>query len=204
MKQAILFLAIAILSMATSGCKTRTATDLAKTDDSLEPVNYSSTESGDDNLGRLGNGGESEVYDPGRGDSFEGAEHIDQGMERLEDPGWVQNELVEDQLIRFGYDERTVPDYEKPKLDAMAVYLNQNPKYHLLIEGHCDERGSEDYNLSLGEQRALATRTGLIERGVQSQRLTTISYGEEMPRQIGHNEVAWRENRRAELRLMVP
>jgi peptidoglycan-associated lipoprotein len=72
------------------------------------------------------------------------------------------------------------------------------------IEGHCDERGTEEYNRVLGEKRALAAREGLIAEGVESGRIPTISYGEDKPAMPGQNEAAWKMNRRAEFLLLTP
>jgi peptidoglycan-associated lipoprotein len=72
------------------------------------------------------------------------------------------------------------------------------------IEGHCDERGTVEYNLALGQRRADATRSYLVDLGIESSRLSTISYGEERPFEMGHDETAWHENRRAHFRVVNP
>jgi peptidoglycan-associated lipoprotein len=82
-------------------------------------------------------------------------------------------------------------------LDANAAILNQNPTWVVTIEGHCDERGTAEYNLALGERRALAARTYLVSLGLAADRVRTVSYGKEFPFDPGHDEAAFAKNRRA-------
>ena len=99
--------------------------------------------------------------------------------------------------INFEYDQYRVLDHDVPTLEGVAAWLRENPEARLLIEGHCDERGTNEYNMALGEQRALAARRYLVGLGIDSGRLTTISYGEERPAAFGTTEGAWSQNRRA-------
>lgn len=117
------------------------------------------------------------------------------------------NEFVGDtafEIVYFAYDQSTIGDTERVKLDRVAEHLMKNPTYNLLIEGHCDERGSEEYNRSLGERRAIAARDYLTARGIASLRLTTQSYGEERPAVQGTGDESYSKNRRAELKLVTP
>jgi len=100
--------------------------------------------------------------------------------------------------IHFDFDKSDIRPGDAAILDANARWLNANPKHLVLIEGHCDERGTNEYNLALGERRARATVNYLVSRGVQSGRLSTISYGEERPLCTGHDEACWSQNRRAQ------
>lgn len=100
--------------------------------------------------------------------------------------------------VLFGFDSFQVPAAERPKVEEVARYLQGNPDLVVVVEGHCDERGSREYNLSLGEQRALAVRAYLINLGISPDRIQTVSYGKERPIDPGHNEAAWRLNRRSE------
>lgn len=100
--------------------------------------------------------------------------------------------------VLFGFDSFQVPRAEQHKVEEVASYLKANPEIVVVIEGHCDERGSREYNLSLGEQRALAVRAYLINLGIAPERVQTVSYGKERPLDPGHNEAAWRLNRRGE------
>ncbi len=98
--------------------------------------------------------------------------------------------------IHFGYDQYRVLDRDISTLEEVAAWLNENPEARILIEGHCDERGTNEYNMALGEQRALAARRYLVGLGIDSGRLTTISYGEERPAALGSTEDTWSRNRR--------
>jgi peptidoglycan-associated lipoprotein len=98
--------------------------------------------------------------------------------------------------INFEFDQYRVLDRDVPTLEGVAAWLRENPDARVLIEGHCDERGTNEYNMALGEQRALAARRYLVGLGIDSGRLTTISYGEERPVALGGTEDAWAQNRR--------
>ncbi len=100
--------------------------------------------------------------------------------------------------IHFEYDKSDIlSEYEK-SLEKKAQYLAANPQQKIQIEGHCDERGSNQYNLALGERRAHSTKVYLIGLGVKPDQLDTISYGEEKPIDPQSNEEAWAKNRRSE------
>jgi len=97
-----------------------------------------------------------------------------------------------------------VKSSEKSKAAAVADYLKGNAAAAVKVEGHCDERGTEEYNRSLGERRALACREELIRLGIDANRVDTISYGEDRPADPGHDESAWKKNRRGEFVLLTP
>ncbi|HEY5996329.1 MAG TPA: peptidoglycan-associated lipoprotein Pal [Candidatus Deferrimicrobiaceae bacterium] len=99
--------------------------------------------------------------------------------------------------IYFDFDESVIREDAKPILLIVASYLKNNPKYKLVIEGHCDERGTSEYNMALGQRRADATRAYLVNLGISVNRLTTVSYGKERPLLPGHDEEAWARNRRS-------
>ena len=101
-------------------------------------------------------------------------------------------------MIHFDFDKSDIRPGDAKILDANARWLSANPKQLVLIEGHCDERGTNEYNLALGERRARATMTYLVARGVQAGRISTISYGEERPLCTEHTEACWSRNRRAQ------
>ena len=103
--------------------------------------------------------------------------------------------------IYFEYDRSFIRPDAVPTLKMVAEDLASNPGRYLLIEGHCDERGDNEYNLALGERRALRTREYLINLGVEADRVITISYGEEEPFDPRHNEDAWSKNRRAHFKI---
>jgi peptidoglycan-associated lipoprotein len=98
--------------------------------------------------------------------------------------------------VMFAYDSSQVNPEEVGKVEAVATYLNKRKAQGVIVEGHGDERGSREYNLALGERRALAIRDYLISLGVDASIIQTKSLGEEMPSSMGHDENAWRQNRR--------
>ena len=98
--------------------------------------------------------------------------------------------------VMFAYDSSQVNPEESGKVEAVAKYLKKNRSGGVIVEGHGDERGSREYNLALGERRALAVRDYLINLGVDPSAIQTKSLGEEMPTNMGHDEGAWRQNRR--------
>jgi peptidoglycan-associated lipoprotein len=98
--------------------------------------------------------------------------------------------------IHFDFDKSFIRDDAKPILSAVASYLKKNPGAKMLIEGHCDERGTSEYNMALGDRRATAAMKYLVALGIEKNRLSTVSYGKERPLDPGHNEEAWAKNRR--------
>ncbi|TFH18344.1 MAG: peptidoglycan-associated lipoprotein [Lentisphaerales bacterium] len=100
--------------------------------------------------------------------------------------------------VNFDFDSSQIAPGERSKIEQVADYMRRNPGTRTVLEGHCDERGSREYNLALGERRALATRAYLIGLSIDSSRTTTKSYGEEQPLDPGHTESSWRANRRVE------
>ena len=103
--------------------------------------------------------------------------------------------------VYFAFDDYTLSGETQDQLAALANYLKQNSGAVVQVEGHCDERGSIEYNLALGQRRAASVKDYLVQMGVDSARVTTISYGEERPADEGHNEESWSKNRRAEFVL---
>ena len=102
-----------------------------------------------------------------------------------------------EELVLFDYDSSVLTPTAQGHMQSKAAYLKANSNAKVIIEGHCDERGTPEYNLALGERRAEAAKAFLVDLGVSSSRLTTISYGEERPFAMGHDEGAWSYNRRA-------
>ena len=98
--------------------------------------------------------------------------------------------------IHFDFDKYDIRPDAARTLDANAAWLKSNANHLLLIEGHCDERGTNEYNLALGERRAKAAMNYLVSQGVQASRITIISYGEERPLCTEHTETCWAQNRR--------
>jgi len=114
----------------------------------------------------------------------------------------IEGEVFESKLlkdIRFDYDKYDIRREDEGILRENAAFLKKNPKMKIQIEGHCDERGTAEYNLALGERRANNTKRYLVSLGITSDRISTISFGKERPLDPGHNEEAWAKNRRAHI-----
>ena len=99
--------------------------------------------------------------------------------------------------VRFDFDKSEVKEDGRKTCQVVGDYMKKNPKAKLQIEGNCDERGTAEYNMALGERRATAVMTYLVSLGVSKAALSTISYGKEKPLDPGHDEAAWAKNRRA-------
>ena len=176
------------LAFATTGCKYNKAakggdaavqeTQVAD-DGSSKPVEIES--------------GDTETVEPG--DSGSLSEVTEGG--RFEDI-YAKCTDVSFEPVYFGFDSTVVPQGELSKIDAVAQHLADKTDRVVVIEGNCDERGSNEYNLSLGENRAIILRNYLVNGGVSANRIQTRSYGEEKPAVDGHDESAWAKNRRGE------
>jgi peptidoglycan-associated lipoprotein len=103
--------------------------------------------------------------------------------------------------IPFNHDQFSLTPQACAILDNVAGWMKSNTTKMVLIEGHCDERGTAEYNLALGDRRANSAKTYLMQLGVDSARIYTISYGEERPLVVGSTEAAWAKNRRGEFKL---
>jgi len=101
------------------------------------------------------------------------------------------------QTVYFGFDSSNLDSSTKEAVASNVEYLKANSNVDVQIEGHCDERGGRQYNLALGERRAKAVRDYMVALGVESKRISTISYGNERPKVEGNDESAWSQNRRA-------
>lgn len=115
-------------------------------------------------------------------------------VESLSGDGAVAGMVIGD--IFFDFDSSALSDEAQEQLKKNAAWMEKNPLVNVTIQGHCDERGTDEYNLALGERRATAAKEYLITAGVNAGRLTAVSFGEEMPFDPGHNEEAWAKNRR--------
>jgi peptidoglycan-associated lipoprotein len=105
-------------------------------------------------------------------------------------------------MIYFDYDRYFIREDAKPTLEANSNWLQKFKSAKVLIEGHCDERGTEEYNLALGEKRAKSAFDYLVSLGIPQDRLKIISYGKSQPLDTGHNEVSWQKNRRAQFLII--
>lgn len=133
-----------------------------------------------------------------------GPEGIEQAPPETFDGMVMDPATFKDQVVYFEFDSSVVRTSQYPQANAVADHLKQNSAQKLLIDGHCDERGTEEYNRSLGERRALALREYLARQGVLPERVKTRSWGEDRPADPGHDEEAWARNRRGEFILLLP
>lgn len=118
---------------------------------------------------------------------------------------WPRNaEVFAADTVHFDFDSSVIKAEEQPKVSAVADNLKANSASAVEIDGHCDERGTEEYNRSLGERRALALREEMIRLGIDPTRVDTLSYGFNRPADTGHDESAWKKNRRGEFVLLTP
>ena len=122
---------------------------------------------------------------------------------KISEEGPPKETTIEDisrmmQPVFFDFDKSDIREDQAPALQNNASVLKKNPTVSILIEGHCDERGTNEYNLALGERRAKAAKDYLVSLGIAENRISTISYGENRPFAEGHNEDAWMQNRRAQ------
>ena len=106
--------------------------------------------------------------------------------------------------VYFDFDSSVIKSSERSNVEAAAAYLKANPTLGLRIEGNCDERGTEEYNRSLGERRALAARELIVASGVEADRVVTVSFGRDKPAVSGHDEAAWAKNRRDVFVVLIP
>ncbi len=115
-----------------------------------------------------------------------------------QDPNYVRCTDVDFAPVYFSFDASNLNDGELAKIEAVAKHLQEKPNRVVMVEGNCDERGSNEYNLTLGELRAGSVRDYLVRLGVGVERVQTKSYGEEKPAVVGSDESAWAKNRRGE------
>jgi len=107
-------------------------------------------------------------------------------------------EKFENAHVYFAYDSSVLDDMAQNTLRDKADWLRENPDSRILVEGHCDERGTVEYNLALGDRRAESAKRFLLSLGMDESRLATVSYGEERPLEMGSDEAVWAKNRRAQ------
>jgi len=111
----------------------------------------------------------------------------------------LETGMLAKRIIYFGFDESTINDDDREFITAHAKYLSANSNESVVLEGHADERGTREYNISLGEQRAKAVMQLLVVQGAAKSQIQVISFGEERPVALGHDESSWSQNRRVEI-----
>ncbi len=116
----------------------------------------------------------------------------------------MDRDIFATQTVYFGFDRTEPKPEDSDKVTAVADALSNSPKNKILVEGHCDERGTEEYNRALGERRALTIRDILVEKGISPNRIRTMTFGEDRPADPNLTETAYRLNRRSEFVLLTP
>lgn len=109
---------------------------------------------------------------------------------------------INDNKVFFEFDSAVISDRARSELESQALYMKKNPNTNFVLEGHCDERGSTEYNLALGALRAGNVAHVLISEGVEPDRIKTVSYGKERPQYSGTGEEVWSKNRNATTKLI--
>jgi peptidoglycan-associated lipoprotein len=186
----LLAFAIAI-SLGAMGCK-HTPPPITKFDEQGRPIGQADQNAG--NAGKLDT-------DSGVSKSA-GTEGIAMGNGH---PGWPEDrEALKADTVHFDYDSAVVRPGDHSKIVAVADYLKSNASNAVKVEGHCDERGTDEYNRALGERRAQAIREELVKAGAEPGRVDTVSFGRDRPVDTGHSEAAHRKNRRGEFVVLTP
>jgi peptidoglycan-associated lipoprotein len=192
-------LAIAVV-LASAGCK-KGITKVTPLPGQSQPI--------------VGEGGGAETLPPPGGQMPGGENPGASGLTTAPGPiatssDWDPANTVQDRgalaayTVHFKFDSAVVQDSEQSNVSSVAQALNADPNVKLLIEGNCDERGTEEYNRALGERRALALREALAKSGIDPARIRTISYGKDKPVDPGHDEAAFAKNRRGDFVLCHP
>ena len=158
--------------------------------------------------GLVGGEGSGDTKPPGGGTFDPGPGGVGTGGGQTADIG--PGDMIEDRpalaayTIHFAFDSAAIKSSEQLNLESVVAALKLDASTKLLIEGNCDERGTEEYNRSLGERRALAAREALAKHGIDPSRIRTISFGKDKPADTGHDEAAWSKNRRDDFILLHP
>lgn len=193
-----------VLAMAATGCRSKQGYFTRIPDSKKGGMNAGQDNASSGSLpGEGGIGGVTAMPTPApTPDSIKAAGGIPQGPGHQ---GWVEDRnALQNDTVHFAFDSSAVTAADKSKVDAVADYLKSNAAAAVKIEGHCDERGTAEYNRALGERRALALREELVTQGVDAARIDTISYGVDRPVAAGHDEAAWSQNRRGEFVVLTP
>ena len=176
------FLLVAIIAAALAGCSTTPTTEAPVEDRGT--AGATAPGAGGAQTGGAQSGGVT-------GSQVGGA----QGAAALRDP----NSILSKRSVYFDFDSFVVKDEFKPLVEAHARYLQQNANARMTIQGNTDERGSREYNIALGQKRADAVKRMMTLLGARDNQIETVSFGEERPKNPGHDESAWAENRRDDI-----
>ena len=186
------------LAFAVTGCRYDDANQDALTDSQATVSDVATTDGDSMNAGK-----DIETENAGGADANAEEANLSDvtGVPFDQDPNYARCTDVDFAPVYFGFDASQLAPAELAKVEAVAQHLQAQPNRVVIIEGNCDERGSNEYNLSLGELRAIAIRDYLVSLGIDAQRVQTKSYGEEKPAVAGQGEGAWSKNRRGEFAI---
>ncbi|MFQ5719361.1 MAG: peptidoglycan-associated lipoprotein Pal [Acidobacteriota bacterium] len=187
---------LAIVTLAAGGC--RTVPDTEGVSDSAPPAVQSPgpAETVTDPFGPAATPPAREAESALDETDFTG-EEIGPG-EAAGDPRWAEARM---ESVYFEFDRAALTDDARNSLDRNAAFLKEYPALKIRIEGHCDERGTTEYNLALGDRRANTVKEYLVQKGLERTRFEVVSFGEERPADPGHSTTAWARNRRAEFHV---
>ena len=204
------------LAVAT-GCKSQRAVDVThipgkEAVDSKEPSGSNSGGTNGNNAGgglddgNTGNGNDGSVGATNNNNPSNPNTKDDRNRDLSKRPGnYVEDrEMLKAQAVHFDYDSAAMRPADNGKVALVVRYLQAQPAFYLLVEGHCDERGTEQYNLTLGQRRAQAVRDTLMKFGINPERVQTISFGEKVPVVESNDGVSYQENRRGEFVVYRP
>jgi peptidoglycan-associated lipoprotein len=196
----VIGMSLLVAAVVFTGCAKRPATTQAA---APAPTGAAGTTGAGAGTGGSGGGG-SQQAQPGTQPGSDGSTTGSGGSGGSQTPGTtarpdVKTFAAEANLadVFFDFDKYDIRQMDAKTLEGNAQWLKSNPNHLVLIEGHCDERGTNEYNLALGERRAKSTMNYLVSQGVQANRITIISYGEERPACMEKTEQCWAKNRRA-------
>ena len=183
-------IALAAVAFFVAACETasQTSTDSAGESSSSTASSSASTSSSSGSSGSSSSGSSGSSSSSSSGTASSSSAAVDSAADKLAAVG---------NTVYFGYDSAVLDGNSQATLFRQAAFLKGNPSLTVTIEGHCDERGTREYNLALGERRAAAARDYLLAQGVDPARIRVISYGKERPVAAGSNETSWSKNRRA-------
>lgn len=187
----VLMIPALALALAITGCSSKKGVVAAGGD---AAATGSSTSTGPSGAGSTTGLGDSSGLN---GQGLDGSSAATDGSNGTTDP--VKAALLK-RIVHFDYDSSDISDEDEATLLAHAKYIKGNSSAKVTLAGHTDERGTREYNMALGERRAKAVQSFFITNGVASTQLDTVSYGKEVPVNEGHDEAAWAENRRVEIK----
>ena len=187
---------VALMAATSAGCKTKPKNITPIPGGNASVAGAGGLIGRGDTSGTLGNGGDVVTIDEAGNIGLSGLEDFEDML--------MDREALAAQTVYFDLDRSEIHPDDLSKVEAVASILAQDAQNKVLIEGHCDERGTEEYNRALGERRALSVRDALVGLGVSADRVRTMSMGEDRPADTGIDDAAFARNRRGEFVLLKP